>query len=217
MKNQIAAVLLGVTFSLASAGVSHGMSELVSMAKEPIWPTSPTPDGTLVYNVTTVGRGGSGLLEVVLSAGAMPPGVTVTFSPSALRFTGNALTSQTATMTVTFTGAPFAIDCYPFTLTGTAQREALTSTNVVLFSADAIATRVPTLMLDRLTGNGLRLRGLGATCKTYRIETSPSLTSPVWTSIGTSTADANGRFVYFATNTTTARFFRAVTSAIPAP
>ncbi len=91
MKNKVHAMLLGLTFSLASAGVSHAMSELISLSTEPLWPTSSTPDNNLVYNVTTVGRSGAGLLEVTLAAGAMPPGVTVTFSPSVLRFTGNQL------------------------------------------------------------------------------------------------------------------------------
>src|SRR5258706_15873222 len=54
MKNQVHAMLLGLTFTLASAGVSHAMSELVSISPEPLWPTSSTPDNTLVYNVTTV-------------------------------------------------------------------------------------------------------------------------------------------------------------------
>ena len=104
MKKQMCAILLGAAFSLASAGVSHAMSELISMSKEPVWPASPTPDGKLVYSVTTVGRAGAGLLEVTLTAGDMPPGVTVTFSPGVLRFTGNQLVSQTTTMTVTSTG-----------------------------------------------------------------------------------------------------------------
>jgi hypothetical protein len=216
MKNQVCAILLGAAFSLASAGVSHAMSELVSMSKEPVWPASPTPDGTLVYNVTTVGRTGSGLLEVTLSAGAMPPGVTVTFSPNVMRFTGNQVTSQTATMTVTCTGL-IPIDCFPFTLTGTAQRETITVTNEVLYSAEYLATRVPTLVADKLADGGLRLRGSGATGKTYQIESTPNLTNPVWTVEGSSIADANGRFTFFTGKamSQSARFFRAVTTPGP--
>ena len=108
------------------------MSELLSLSTEPLWPTSSTPDNNLAYNITTVGRGGAGLLEVTLTAGDMPPGVTVTFSPSVLRFTGNQLTSQTATMTV-HCSSPLPLDCYPFTLTGTSLRESVTITNLVMF------------------------------------------------------------------------------------
>jgi hypothetical protein len=217
MKNQVRAIVLGAAFSLASAGVGHAMSELISMSKEPVWPASPTPDGTLVYNVTTVGRAGAGLLEVTLSAGAMPPGVTVTFFPSVLRFTGNQLKSQTATMTVTCTGL-IPIDCFPFTLTGTALREATTVTNEVVYSAEFLATRVPTLIADKLADGSLRLRGSGATGKTYKIESSPSVSHPAWTLEGSSIADANGRFTFFTAKTSNSsmRFFRAVTSPGPA-
>ena len=216
MKKQMCAIVLGAAFSLASAGVSHAMSELISMSKEPVWPTSPTPDGKLVYNVTTVGRAGAGLLEVTLSAGAMPPGVTVTFSPSVLRFTGNQSTSQTATMTVICTDL-IPIECFPFTLTGTALRETVTVTNEVLYSAEFLATRVPTLIADKLTDGSLRLRGSGATGKTYQIESSPTLIHPVWTLEGSSTADANGRFTFFTAKTliSSTRFFRAVTTPGP--
>jgi len=216
MKNRVCAMLLGAAFSLASAGVGHAMSELIAMSKEPVWPASPTPDGTIVYNVTTVGRAGSGLLEVTLTADAMPPGVTVTFSPSVLRFTGNQITSQTATMTLTCTGL-IPTDCFPFTITGTSRREAITTTNEVLYSAEYLATRVPTLIADKLPGGGVRLRGSGATGKTYQIESTPSLAHPVWTLEGLSTADANGRFTFFTAKMpiSSARFFRAVTTPGP--
>src|SRR5512136_2867368 len=125
MKNQLRALLIALSFSLASTCTSHAMSSLISVSKEPVWPTSSTPDGNIVYNVTAVGRAGAGLLEVVLTADGMPPGVTVTFSPNVLRFTGNQLTEQTATMTVS---CPSLIptDCYPFTITATALRETVT-------------------------------------------------------------------------------------------
>jgi hypothetical protein len=186
-----------------------------------MWPTSSTPDSNLVYTVTTVGRGGAGLLEVMLTAGGMPPGVTVTFSPSMLRFTGNQITSQTATMTV-HCPSLLPLDCYPFTLTGTAQRESITVTNVVMFTPEQVATRVPTLYLDNLGGGNLRIRGLGATGKTYRIEARSMLVDPlsgtlddaelVWETLGNSTADGNGRFTFFTTQpvATPMRFYRAV-------
>jgi hypothetical protein len=227
MKNQLRAILLGVTFSLASAGVSHAMSELVSMSKEPVWPTSPTPDGNLVYNITTVGRAGAGLLEVTLTAADMPPGITVTFSPSVLRFTGNQVSSQTATMTVSCTGL-IPIDCFPFSITGTSQREVITVTNQVFYSAEFLATRPATLTIDQMTNDSLRIRGAGATGKTYQIEaasslnpsqsqTTANLINPVWIPLGTATADANGRFTFFTTQTagSPVRFFRAFTSAGP--
>jgi len=216
MKNQLRAILFGVTISLAAANVGHAMSELIGISEQPVWPTSPTPDGSVVYSITTVGRGGAGLLEVTLSAGDLPPGVTVTFDPPVLRFTGNEVTIQVATMTV-FCSSPIPLDSYPFTLTGTAQRESITVTNEVLFSPEALATRVPTLMLDMLTGNSLRIRGAGATGITYDIEVSSSLTNPAWTTLGSATADGNGRFTFPTTVAADVptRFFRAVTPTTP--
>jgi hypothetical protein len=214
MKNKAHAMLLGLTFSLASAGVSHAMSELVSLSSDPVWPTSSKPDNNLVYNITTVGRSGSGLLEVTLTAGDMPPGVTVTFSPSVLRFTGNQLTAQTATMTVHCPG-PLPLDCYPFTLTATTLRGSLTVTNLAMLTPNYVATRPPTLCLDNLGNGALQLRGLGATAKTYRIEAKSDLHDTVWTSLGSATADGNGRFTFFTATAADApaRFYRAVESA----
>jgi hypothetical protein len=65
-----------------------------------------------------------------------------------------------------------------------------------------------------LANSALRIRGLAATGKTYQIEATSSLSSPVWTSLGSATADGNGRFTFFTTQNASspARFFRAVTS-----
>jgi hypothetical protein len=214
MKNQIGALFIAVVFGLAAAGTSHAMSTLISMSKDPVWPTTSTPDSNIVYNVTAVGRGGSGLLQVTLTAGGLPPGVTVTFSPNVLKFTGNQLTAQTATMTVSCPTL-MAIDCFPFTITATAQRESITITNQVLLTPQFVAVRLPTLTLDNLTNGVLRIHGLGATGKTYQIEATPSLTNPVWTPVGTSTADGNGRFTFFTSQAVPMRFFRAVTTDVP--
>jgi hypothetical protein len=216
MKNQARALLIAIGFTLASVGPSAAMSALILMSKEAVWPASPLPDGNVVYSVTTVGRAGSGLLEVALSADGMPPGVTVTFSPSILRFTGNGLVAQTATMTVSCPG-PIPVDCFPFTITGTALRETVSITNQVSCDASYVAVRPPTLMLDQLADGSLRLRGLGATGKTYRVEVSPSLTNPAWTPAGSTTADGNGRLTFFTSPApdSPVRFFRAVTTSDP--
>jgi len=214
MKNRLFSILIGAALTLAAADTSQAMSELVSLSNDPLWPTSSTPDNNLVYSLTTVGRGGAGLLEVTLTAGDMPPGVTVTFSPSVLRFTGNQLTYQTALMTV-HCPSLMPIDCHPFTITGTAQRESITITNLVMFSLQSLAVRLPTLYLDDLGNGELRLRGLGATGQTYQIEAKSNLSDPVWTPLGSATADGNGRFTFFTTQTadSSTRFYRAVWSA----
>jgi hypothetical protein len=211
MKIQNYATLAALVLALTTPSVSHAMSELTSMSAEALWPTSSTPDSNLVYSVATVARGGSGLLEVTLSAGAMPPGVTVTFSPSVLRFTGNQLTTQSATMTV-HCPSLMPLDCYPFTITGTAQRESITVTNLVMATPLYVATRPSTLYLDNQGHGALRVRGLGATGDSYHIEATSKLINPVWTTLGAATADGNGRFTFFTAQPTNtpARFYRAV-------
>lgn len=214
MKKRVYPILIAIALGLMTASVGHAMSEFISLSAEPLWPTSSTPDSNLVYSVTTVGRAGSGLLEVTLTAGGMPPGVTVTFSPSVLRFTGNQVTAQTTTMTV-HCPSLIPLDCYPFTLTGTALRESITITNLVMFTPDYVATRTATLYLDNLGNGALRLRGLGATGKTYQIEAKSDLRNPTWTPLGSATADGNGRFTFFTAQAADApvRFYRAVESA----
>ena len=208
MKNKVLALLLGTVFSLATCGSSHAMSELISLSALPVWPVSTTPDTSVSYSVSTVGRGGAGMLEVTLTAGDLPPGVTVTFSPSVLRFTGNALTLQAATMTVLCT-VPTPVDGYPFTITGTSKRESITITNVVMFTPQYLANRRATLYIDDLGNGALLLRGLGATAKTYQIEVTADLSNPEWTPLGNTTADGNGRFIFPTSQVTAARFYRA--------
>jgi hypothetical protein len=108
---------------------------------------------------------------------------------------------------------PMPLDCFPFTITGTALRETITITNLVIFTPEYVATRPATLYLDNLGSGSLRLRGLGATAKTYQILTTSNLANPVWTPLGNATADGNGRFVFFTTQATNAPacFYRAVT------
>src|SRR5688572_27805992 len=102
MKNRAITILAGLILAVTTSS-SFGMSELISLSALPVWPTSTAPNTTVLYNVSTVGRGGAGLLEVELTAGGLPPGITITFTPSVLRFVGNQLTTQTATMTVNCT------------------------------------------------------------------------------------------------------------------
>jgi hypothetical protein len=172
------------------------MSQFVSLSCAPLWPTSSTPNTNLLYYLTAVGRGGAGLLQVTLTASNLPPGVTATFSPPMLRFTGNQLTSQTATMTVQCS-TPLPLDCYPFTITGTSLRGTITVTNFVMFTPAYVETRPPTLYLDNMGNSNLRLRGLGATAKTYEIYGKLNLNDSLWMPLGSTIADGNGRFIFF--------------------
>ena len=207
MKNKVATILAGLIMALTTSS-SFAMSELISLSALPVWPITTAPNTTVMYNVSTVGRGGSGMLEVELTAGGLPPGITVTFSPSVLRFTGNQLATQIATMTVVCT-VPTPVDCYPFTITGTSRRESITITNVVMFSPEFVATRPATLYMDNQGNGSLLIRGLGATAKTYELEATYDLLNPDWQPLGNTTADGNGRFIFPISQTISARFFRA--------
>ena len=200
-------VLAGLIMALTTSS-TFAMSELISLSALPVWPTTTNPSTTVLYNVSTVGRGGAGLLEVELTAGGLPPGITVTFSPSVLRFVGNQLTTQTATMSVLCT-VPTPVDCYAFTITGTSKRETITITNVVMFTPEFVATRPATLYVDNVDNGSVLIRGLGATARTYNIEATTDLLNPVWEPLGNTTADGNGRFIFPIAKTTAARFFRA--------
>jgi len=210
MKNPVYAILIATAFGLATAGVSHAMSELASVSIEPEWPATSNPGTVILYQVT-VTRAGQGLLEVSLSSHALPHGAAVSFSPSLLRFTGCKPAAQTATMTITCTNVTPTDTC-PFTVTGAAQRQSITITNQALKPFYSVISGPPKLALDPLGRGGLRLRGKGATGHTYQIESAPNLIHPAWTPVGSSTADGNGRFTFMAADTKDAskRFYRAV-------
>jgi hypothetical protein len=214
MKNRIYALLLGLAFALTSASTGHAMSELVSVSFEPLWPETSTPGNVILYKVTAVVREGSGLLEVALSSQGLPEGATVTFSPSVLKFTGNAVTIQSAIMAVTCPGV-MPTETYPFTVTGNARREAITLTNQVPQDNQSLISGPPTLWMDALAGGGLRVRGKGVSGRAYQVEGSPSLVNPNWTLLGSSTADGNGRFSFLTAKPAGANvwFYRAVEAA----
>jgi len=188
------------------------MSELASITVTPLWPTNSAPGGLLLYEVR-VERLGAGLLSVQPSSGSLPAGCTVTFVSGSLRFTGNSPRYQYFTMSVN-SATPVALDRTAFTVTGTAQRESVTYTNVP--SALLRLAPMPSLIVDfnRLNDGSVELRGLGDTGQEYQIEVASSLTNPDWSPVGTCTADGNGRFIFTHAEPSlpspSARFYRAV-------
>lgn len=215
MKNRSYAILLGLGMSLASASLSHGMSHLVGLSMEPQWPETTHPGTSIVYKLDAIVREGQGLLEVTFSTEGLPEGTQVTFTPPKVRFTGRVPTVQTAYMIITCPEV-MPTDIYPFTVTGTARRESITITNQVALGRDGNASLRPLLLLDLLGDGGLRLRGLGVGGQTYRIESTADLANPVWTPLGSTTADGNGRFSFFLTaeqKQAPIQFYRAVALA----
>jgi len=214
MKNQIYPLLLGAAFSLATCGVSHGMSHLVSMTVEPLSPTPHQPANVFVYEIT-VQRAGQGLLKVDLSCEGLPEGVTASFSPSVVSFVGRAPTTKTALLTITTT-TPAASGIYAFTITGQARRESITIDEQFAIALNTLVQRLPVLYVEPRSESSVNLRGEGSSNQTYEIESTPDPINPVWRSIGFSTADVSGRFNFLVENIhdLPMQFFRAV---IPAP
>jgi hypothetical protein len=207
LKKLSLSILIGL-LGLIATNTSYAMSELVELIVEPEWPTTTQPGNVILYQVTAIGREGQGLLLVSLTTGGLPEGTIASFSPPTVRFTGRAVKNQTSLLTLT-TPQVMSVEQYPFTITATAQRESITVTNQITLAAVGEAN--VTLMLDRMSETSLRLRGKGGSGRTYQIESSPDLSNPVWTPVGTTTADGNGRFTFFSQIDQTAPmcFFRA--------
>jgi hypothetical protein len=108
------------------------------------------------------------------------------------------------------------LDCHPFSLTGTAQRESISITNQIVLTVQDIAARKPYLYMDKRGTGELRLRGLGVTGEQYQIEAKDDLSDGAWEPVGSSTADGNGRFTFFTAPEpgVPVRYYRAV---LPAP
>jgi hypothetical protein len=216
MKNRVYVVAIGLVLNLAATGATHAMSELVTISMQPEWPVTSNPGTVITYEISAVAREGQGKLEVSLSALGLPDGATASFSPSLLRFTGRVPECLTCTLTITCTNVT-ATDNYPFTITGTGLREAVTITNQVSEVQGSPGSVSPTLALDRVGGGNLALRGKGGSGQTYQVESTPDLRNPTWTAVGSSTADGNGRFTFTTAQAAGAamRFYRTVRVAAP--
>jgi hypothetical protein len=198
--------------ALLASNSAYAKSDLLSVTLEPEWPTSTQPGNVIVYQVT-VTREGQGMILASLNIAGLPEGATATFSPATVRFTGRALKKQTCILTIT-TPQVMSLENYPFTVTATSQRESIVATPKTS-RAMSVSASSP-LMLDLASQTSLRLRGTGSSGQSYQIESTPDLAHPVWTAIGTTTADGNGRYSFFTEldKTATTRFFRA--TLIPA-
>jgi hypothetical protein len=83
--------------------------------------------GSATYTVT-VNRTGNGSLPVDLSISSLPSGVTASFSPASLSFTGSTPTSLTSTLTISITTSASG-GTFPFTVSGTDNLAHVTSSD----------------------------------------------------------------------------------------
>ena len=99
---------------LALSGSVLGAPVLSSVSSGPQTP-DPVQAGSNATYVVTVNRTGNGNIDVYLSAAGLPAGVTATFSPVLVHFTGSTITSATAQLVVT-TDASTLPGSYNFSL-----------------------------------------------------------------------------------------------------
>jgi hypothetical protein len=152
----------------------------------------------VLYDVT-VTREGEGEIEVALTCFGLPEGAVGSFSVNPVRFVGQVPTNITSVLTIVCPTI-MPTDPYPFTVTGNDGTTIMTTTNQAAQTFDASfaanpASR-PKLNLNVLGKRNMKIRGKGATAKTYRIEATPTLTNPSWGPVGLSSADGNGRFTF---------------------
>lgn len=211
MNNYFKGIVCGLALGFASTA-AHAMSELVSVDVTPLWPTNSNPGNVTLYEVR-IERQGSGLLEVNLNSASLPAGCIATFTEGSIRFTGHDPRYVYFTMAINGS-CPTAVECCAFTVSGSARRESVTFTNIP--NAALRLGPVPSQMVNIFgrSGGDIEIQGLGDTGQSYRIEASSSLLNPSWSSVGSCTADGNGRFTFFHTGTTKQglgpRFYRAV-------
>jgi hypothetical protein len=212
MQNRLKVIALSLGLSLATSMVAQAMSQLTFISVTPLWPTNSNPGNLVLYEVV-VERTGQGFLNVEFSASCLPDGCNISFDPDSARFTGRR--PQYLRFIMGITGnQPEPTDTYAFTVTGTARRESFTFTNSIQspFFIDPSASSLVSLNV-RADGD-VELRGLGYTGQTYDIEATDDLANPAWTTVGSCTADGNGRFTFIHegadAKASSMRFYRAV-------
>jgi hypothetical protein len=194
MTNRFKAIVVGLALGLITSTAAHAKSELASISITPLWPTNANPGNVVLYQVT-VERLGQGLLEVDLSTACLPAGCVASFASNPVRFTGRDPRFIQFIMAIAG-NQPTPTDPCAFTVTGKARNETITVTNSFP-TLSSIGPAAPMLVsLDLRPGGDVELRGLGATGQSYEIEATADLANPTWASVGSCTADGNGRFTF---------------------
>jgi aminopeptidase S len=179
-------------------------------------PGTVLPGSNASYTIT-VARTGSGSVDVNLTITNLPAGVTATFVPSQVSFTGSQPLTKTASLTLATT-ASVAPGTYNFSVTGRDghSHNFKTSNGALVVGSDSSKTlsQPATLALERLPQLSAQLTCTGSPGYSYQIQATADLGNPSWTSIGTATADQTGVCVFVDANASlySQRFYRALTT-----
>jgi len=206
MKKNLLNSLSALVFATICAGNGMAAPVLDSVAVGPQSPGPINPGETAAFTIT-VSRTGNGNIDVFLTISALPAGATASFSPGMVHFTGPSPLSEASTLTISTT-ASIPRGIYPFTVTG----DDGSSHNIKIGSGILIiGTGIAGLQM--LPDSSTQVTGSGVPGQTYLIQATTNLTSPVWTTIATNTADTNSLFSFIDLDAKTCpcRFYRSVT------
>ena len=202
-KKQCAVYLWTLAFVFVSGATLRADSFSASMQTGPQTPAPILPGSTATYAIT-ITKANGGALEMDLSALGLPPGVTASFSPAALRFTDNLSATATLTLTTT-TGVTPGIS--PFSVIARAGG----SQNILTNSATLDVVSVGPFIVQLPDGHW-RFTVVTAPGKSYLIQASTNCFSPCWTTISTNSCGTNNLLQFIDADVCRypSRFYRAV-------
>ena len=187
--------LAGLTILLHSPSAALAASVLSGVSVSSQSPNSVVAGGSATYTVS-VSRTNNGNLDAYLTVSGLPAGVTASFSPAMLTFTGSTQMTQSATLTLS-TGASTPGCTYNFTITASdgGSFNKKTCAGTLMSSGPDGAQGI--LCTGMLPDGSFRLTCAGVPNQSCFVQATTNLASTVsWEIIGTNTADFNGMFTF---------------------
>lgn len=198
---------------LACATRAWADSTVGSVSVGPQSPSPVMPGSNATYTIT-VDRAGTGNLDVYLSLTNLPAGVSATFVPSFVHFSGS-LSSKTASLTLaTTTGV--APGTYNFILVGrdggSPNFKTAPGTLVVGSSSNPVQNQPATVAIQKLPQGSTQITCTGLAGHSYQIQATADLANPSWSVIGTASANQLGVCIFVDANAGlfSQRFYRTL-------
>jgi hypothetical protein len=195
-KNYSIILLVLACATSAWADSTVGSVSVGSQSPNPVMP------GSNASYTITVNRAGTGNLDVYLSATNLPAGVSGTFVPSFVHFSGS-LSTRTAILTLATTTS-VAPGTYNFVVTGRDGGSSNFKTApgaLVVGSTSTIGQGQPSsIAIQMLAPGQTQITCTGSAGHSYQIEATTDLVNPSWTVIGSATADQFGVCIFVDAN-----------------